>query len=99
MSGAGAPGSYQKILNDARTARRQTGLKVTADHDHRYYLCGVKPTPEQIKSLRWHPPRNASAVEGQLRNWFIGHGSFTLVMARRPYLLLTAPSSSSHSRS
>jgi Rhodopirellula transposase DDE domain len=44
--------SYQKILNYARTTRTQTGLKVTAYLDRRYYPCGLKPSPEQIASLR-----------------------------------------------
>jgi len=50
---AGEPlDSYQKILNYARTTRTQTGLCVTAYLDRRYYPCGVKPTPEQLTSLR-----------------------------------------------
>jgi hypothetical protein len=52
---AGEPlDSYQKILNYARTTRTQTGLKVTAYLDRRHYSCGLKPTPEQIVSLRLH---------------------------------------------
>jgi Rhodopirellula transposase DDE domain len=46
--------SYQKILNYARTTRTQTGLKVTAYLDRRYYPCGLKPSPDQIASLRLH---------------------------------------------
>ena len=50
---AGEPlDSYQKILNYARTTRTQTGLEVTAYLDRRHYPCGLKPTPEQITSLR-----------------------------------------------
>lgn len=50
---AGEPlDSYQKILNYARTTRTQTGLTVTAYLDRRKYLCGLKPTPEQVASLR-----------------------------------------------
>lgn len=52
---AGEPlDSYQKILNYARTTRTQTGLNVTAYLDRHHYPCGVKPTPEQIVSLRLH---------------------------------------------
>jgi hypothetical protein len=52
---AGEPlDSYQKILNYARTTKTQTGLKVTAYLDRRRYPCGLKPTPEQIDSLRLH---------------------------------------------
>jgi hypothetical protein len=52
---AGEPlDSYQKILNYARTTRTQTGLKVTAYLDRRYYPCGLKPSPDQIASLRLH---------------------------------------------
>ena len=52
---AGEPlDSYQKILNYARTTTTQTGLKVTAYLDRRNYLCGLKPTSEQIASLRLH---------------------------------------------
>lgn len=50
---AGEPlDSYQKILNYARTTRTQTGLQVTAYLDRRFYPCGLKPTPDQIASLR-----------------------------------------------
>lgn len=50
---AGEPlDSYQKILNYARTTRTQTGLKVTAYLDRRYYPCGLKPSPDQIAALR-----------------------------------------------
>ena len=50
---AGEPlDSYQKILNYARTTRTQTGLQVTAYFDRRYYPCGLKPTPDQVASLR-----------------------------------------------
>ena len=50
---AGEPlDSYQKILNYARTTRTQTGLQVTAYFDRRYYPCGLKPTPDQVTSLR-----------------------------------------------
>lgn len=53
---AGEPlDSYQKILNYARTTQTQTGLTVTAYLDRRNYPCGLKPTPEQIASLRLHP--------------------------------------------
>jgi Rhodopirellula transposase DDE domain len=52
---AGEPlDSYQKILNYARTTRTHTGLKVTAYLDRRHYLCGLKPSPDQIASLRLH---------------------------------------------
>ena len=44
--------SYQKILNSARTTKTQTGLTVTAYLDRRFYPCGVKPSPDQIASLR-----------------------------------------------
>ncbi len=44
--------SYQKILNYARTTTTQTGLRVSAYLDRRYYPRGRKPTPEQIASLR-----------------------------------------------
>jgi hypothetical protein len=44
--------SYQKILNYARTTQTQTGLRVTAYLDRRHYPCGLKPTPDQIASLR-----------------------------------------------
>jgi hypothetical protein len=50
---AGEPlNSYQKILNYARTTQTQTGLQVTAYLDRRFYPCGLKPTPDQIASLR-----------------------------------------------
>lgn len=50
---AGQPlDSYRKILNYARTTRTQTGLAVTAYLDRHHYACGLKPTPEQIASLR-----------------------------------------------
>jgi hypothetical protein len=50
---AGEPlDSYQKILNYARTTRTQTGLQVTAYLDRRNYPCGLKPTPEEVASLR-----------------------------------------------
>ena len=50
---AGEPlDSYQKILNYARTTTTQTGLRVSAYLDRRYYPRGRKPTPEQIASLR-----------------------------------------------
>ena len=52
---AGEPlDSYQKILNYARTTRTHTGLKVTAYLDRRHYPCGLKPSPDQIASLRLH---------------------------------------------
>ncbi len=44
--------SYQKILHYARTTTTQTGLRLTAYLDRRYYPCGLKPTPEQVASLR-----------------------------------------------
>ena len=44
--------SYQKILNYARTTQTQTGLRVSAYLDRRSYLCGLKPTPEQLAALR-----------------------------------------------
>jgi len=44
--------SYQKILNYARTTQTQTGLRVTAYLDRRHYPRGLKPTPDQITSLR-----------------------------------------------
>jgi hypothetical protein len=50
---AGEPlDSYQTILNDARTTKTQTGLTVTAYLDRRHYPCGIKPSPDQIASLR-----------------------------------------------
>ena len=50
---AGEPlDSYQKILNYARTTQTQSGLRVTAYLDRRYYACGLKPTPDQVASLR-----------------------------------------------
>ena len=50
---AGEPlDSYQKILNYARTTQTQTGLRVTAYLDRRHYPCGLKPTPDQVASLR-----------------------------------------------
>src|SRR6266567_4231729 len=50
---AGEPlDSYQKILNYARTTQTQTGLQVTAYLDRRLYPCGLKPTPDQMASLR-----------------------------------------------
>ena len=50
---AGEPlDSYQKILNYARTTKTQTGLQVTAYLDRRHYPCGLKPTADQIASLR-----------------------------------------------
>jgi hypothetical protein len=53
---AGEPlDSYQKILNYARTAQTQTGLQVTAYLDRRFYPRGLKPTPDQIASLRLQP--------------------------------------------
>jgi Rhodopirellula transposase DDE domain len=53
---AGEPlDSYQKILNYARTTQTQTGLQVTAYLDRRHYPCGLKPTPDQIASLRLLP--------------------------------------------
>ncbi len=53
---AGEPlDSYQKILNYARTTKTSTGLKVTAYLDRRKYPCGLKPTPEEIASLRLSP--------------------------------------------
>jgi hypothetical protein len=44
--------SYQNILNYARTTQTQTGLQVTAYLDRRLYPCGLKPTPDQMASLR-----------------------------------------------
>ena len=53
---AGEPlDSYQKILNYARTTKTQTGLQVTAYLDRHYYPCGLKPTSDQIASLRLQP--------------------------------------------
>ncbi len=53
---AGEPlDSYQKILNYARTTKTSTGLKVTAYLYRRKYPCGLKPTPEEIASLRLSP--------------------------------------------
>jgi hypothetical protein len=50
---AGEPlDSYLKILNYARTTKTQTGLTVTAYLDRRNYPCGLKPTPQQLASLR-----------------------------------------------
>jgi hypothetical protein len=50
---AGEPlDSYQKILNYARTTQTQTGLRVTAYLDRRHYPRGLKPTPDQVASLR-----------------------------------------------
>ena len=36
----------------ARTTKTQTGLTVTAYLDRRNYLCGLKPTLQQVASLR-----------------------------------------------
>ena len=36
----------------ARTTRTQIGLQVTAYLDRRSYPCDLKPTPDQIASLR-----------------------------------------------
>jgi hypothetical protein len=47
--------SYQKILNFARNTTTQTGLEVTAYLDRRHYPCGLKPTSQQLSSLRLHP--------------------------------------------
>ena len=50
---AGEPlDSYHKILNYARTTRTRSGLTVTAYLDRRHYPCGLKPSPDQIASLR-----------------------------------------------
>jgi Rhodopirellula transposase DDE domain len=50
---AGEPlDSYQKILNYTRTTKTQSGLTVTAYLDRRNYPCGLKPTPDQLASLR-----------------------------------------------
>jgi hypothetical protein len=50
---AGEPlDSYQKILNYARTTKTQTGLTVTAYLGRRHYPCGIKPSLDQIASLR-----------------------------------------------
>lgn len=50
---AGEPlDSYQKILNYARTTKTQTGLRVTAYLDRRHYPCGLKPSPNEVASLR-----------------------------------------------
>ncbi len=50
---AGEPlDSYQRILNYAPTTRTQTRLAVTAYLDRRYYPCCLKPSPEQVASLR-----------------------------------------------
>lgn len=38
----------------ARTTRSQTGLRVSACLDRRNYPCGLKPTPDQLASLRLH---------------------------------------------
>ena len=55
---AGEPlDSYPKTLNYARTTQTQTGLQVTAYLDHRYYPCGLKPTPDQIASGARHRSR------------------------------------------
>jgi len=52
---AGEPlDSYQKILNYARTTKTETGLRVTAYLDRRYYACGLKPTPDEIAAIRLH---------------------------------------------
>jgi Rhodopirellula transposase DDE domain len=32
--------------------RTQTGLQLTAYLDRRYYPCGLKPSPDQLASLR-----------------------------------------------
>ena len=50
---AGEPlNSYQKILYYARTTQTQSGTAGHAYLDRRYYACGLKPTPDQIASLR-----------------------------------------------
>lgn len=52
---AGEPlDSYRTILNYARTTTTQAGLTVTAYLDRRLYACGLKPSPEQVASLRLH---------------------------------------------
>src|SRR6202023_238794 len=70
---AGEPlDSYQKILNYARTTKTQTGLTVTAYLDRGQYPCGLKPTPQQVASLRlqrhetlpkWNYHHQASTVK------------------------------------
>ncbi len=53
LNWAGEPlDSYQKILNYARTTTTQTGLTVTAYFDRRHYPTGLKPSPDEIASLR-----------------------------------------------
>jgi hypothetical protein len=44
------------LCNPQQTSpvRTHTGLKVTAYLDRRHYLCGLKPSPDQIASLRLH---------------------------------------------
>lgn len=53
LNWAGEPlDSYQKILNYARTTTTQTGLTVTAHLDRRHYPIGLKPSPQELASLR-----------------------------------------------
>jgi hypothetical protein len=47
--------SYQKILKYARNTTTQTGLEVTAYLDRRHYPCGLKPTSQELSSLRLRP--------------------------------------------
>src|SRR5712691_6951271 len=50
---AGEPlDSYEEILNYPRTTKTKTGLTLTACLDRRNYPCGLKPTPDQLASLR-----------------------------------------------
>ena len=53
LNWAGEPlDSYQKVLNFARTTTTTTGLSVTAYFDRRHYPTGVKPSPDELASLR-----------------------------------------------
>lgn len=53
---AGEPlDSYQKILNFIRTTSTKIGLTVSARLDRRHYATGLKPTAEQLSSLRLFP--------------------------------------------
>jgi hypothetical protein len=67
--------SYQKILNYAGTTKKtQTGLTVTACLDRRNYLCGLKPTPQQVASLRLQRhdvlPEWNYTIKPQMGNYF-----------------------------
>jgi hypothetical protein len=41
-----------RLMNPQVVSVAQTGLQVTAYLDRRLYPCGLKPTPDQVASLR-----------------------------------------------